>query len=191
MKRLAFLTTTLFLLMAVGASQAQTQPATNESKKEIKKEIRQEKKAKKLTLRKLNGTAINPKAKKNFEAKYGKAPRTRFARRNYFDVATFIKDDIELNAYFDFDGNYVGSTSEVKFAAIPLAGQKNIKKDYKDYTVRKVVFFKDNEKNDTDMMLYGIQFDDEDTYFVELTKGKKTIVVQVTPTCKVYYFTSI
>jgi hypothetical protein len=187
MKSVAFLTITLLFILAAGQSQGQTQPTT----KETKKEIRQEKKAKKLTLKKLAGATVNPKAKKNFEAKYGKTPRVRFARRNYFDVATYMKDDIEINVYFDNNGDFVGSTNVAKFSDIPLNGQKKLMADYKGYKVKKVVFFKDNPKNDCDMMLYDIQFDDEDTYFVEMSKGNKTIVVQVEPNGKVYYFTSI
>jgi len=187
MKRLAYLTITLLFILTVGQSQGQTQPTTQETKKEI----RQEKKAKKLTLKKLEGSNVNPKAKKNFEEKYGNASKARFARRNYFDVASYMKDDIEINVYFDEDGNLVGSTNVAKFSDIPLKGQQNLKADYKDYTIRRVVFFKDNPKNECDMMLYNIQFDDEDTYFVEMSKGNKTIVVQVDTKGKVYYFTRI
>ena len=187
MKSVAYLTIALFFILAVGQSQGQTQPTT----KETKKEIRQEKKAKKLTLKKLEGTTVSPKAKKNFGSKYGKAYKARFARRNYFDVATYMKDDIEINVYFDNNGDFVGTTNVARFSDIPLKGQQNLKADYKDYTIRRVVFFKDNPKNDCDMMLYDIQFYDEDTYFVEMSKGNKTIVAQVDPKGKVYYFTSI
>ena len=40
----------------------------------------------------------------------------------------------------------------------------------------------------TDMILYGLQFEDQDNYFVELTKGKDKIVVQVTPEGDVFFF---
>ena len=74
---------------------------------------------------------------------------------------------------------------------LPEAGQKQILKEYKDYTVKKIVFFDDNENNDTNMVLYNSQFDGEDNYFVELQKDDKTIVVQVTPDGLTGYFTSL
>ncbi len=59
---------------------------------------------------------------------------------------------------------------------------------YKDYTIGPVVFYDDNEANSTDMILYGEQFEDADNYFVELSKGTKKIVVQVSPEGVVYFF---
>ena len=40
-------------------------------------------------------------------------------------------------------------------------------------TVDTVIFFEDNNVNDTDMLLYGNQFSDADNYFVELSNNKK------------------
>jgi hypothetical protein len=54
-----------------------------------------------------------------------------------------------------------------------------------------VIFYDDNEHNDNDMMLYGIQFEDEDNYFVELSKGSKQIVLQVTPEGNIFFFTEL
>jgi len=85
----------------------------------------------------------------------------------------------------------VGTTNFVSFADLPEAGQKQILKEYKDYTVKEIVFFDDNENNDTNMVLYNSQFDGEDNYFVELQKDDKTIVVQVTPDGLTGYFTSL
>jgi len=38
------------------------------------------------------------------------------------------------------------------------------------------------------MVLWGIQFDDADNYFVELSKGTKKIIVEVSPEGTVGYF---
>ena len=84
-----------------------------------------------------------------------------------------------MTAFYDNDGKLVGTTMIKTFADVPANGQKQIKKKYKDYTVGPVIFFDNNEFNETDMMLYGLQFDDEDNYFVELTKGNSKIVVRV------------
>ena len=66
-----------------------------------------------------------------------------------------------------------------------------INKEYKDYTIEKVIFFDDNEDVDTDMILYGSQFDDADNYFVELRKDNKDVVLQVTMDGLVGYFAGI
>lgn len=74
---------------------------------------------------------------------------------------------------------------------LPLSAQKQIARQYKDYTVQKVIFFDDNEAVDTDMILYGSQFDDADNYFVELTKDNKSVVLQVSTEGLVGYFTGV
>ena len=77
------------------------------------------------------------------------------------------------------------------FSDLPASAQKQINKEYKDYTIEKVIFFDDNEDVDTDMILYGSQFDDADNYFVELRKDNKDVVLQVTMDGLVGYFAGI
>ena len=57
--------------------------------------------------------------------------------------------------------------------------------------VKDVLFFDDNEYNETDMELFGVQFETADNYFVELTKGDKKEVVKVDTSGEVYHFTTI
>lgn len=74
-------------------------------------------------------------------------------------------------------------------ADLPAKAQINIKEYLKGYTAGDVLFYDDDEVNETDMILFGNQFDDKDSYFVELTKGNKKIIVQVAMDGDVSYFT--
>lgn len=179
MKRL-FLILTVLLGVSVFPTFAQV-------KKEVK-EARKEKRAEKKELRKLEGRDINVQSKNNFMASFGDATNVKWRRTDYFDEATFTQNGKVKTAYFDFDGKLVGTTERMTFADVPASGQKEIMKKYKDYTVGAVVFFDDNEFNETDMFLYGLQFDDEDNYFVELSKGKKNIILRVNSAGSVYFF---
>ena len=85
----------------------------------------------------------------------------------------------------------VGTTSAKTFTDIPSKAQKFINEKYKDYSVGGVLFFDDNEFNETDMMLYNQQFDDEDSYFVELKKDNEEIVLHVTMDGLVFFFTRL
>ncbi|MDP4223654.1 MAG: hypothetical protein Q8868_10105 [Bacteroidota bacterium] len=145
---------------------------------------------KKLTpLKKLEGKEINVMAKNSFITAFGNLPNVKWERSANFDEALFMKNGKEMKAYFDYEGKLVGTTTHVTFADIPANAQKEIQSKYKDYTiVPAVVFFDDNEVNDTDMMLYGVQFEDADNYFVELTKGTKKIVLQVNTEGMVFFF---
>ncbi len=65
------------------------------------------------------------------------------------------------------------------FKDLPAKGQQEIKGKYKDYGIGSVIYFDDNEKIDSDMVLWATQFNDEDLYFAELTKANKKIIVRL------------
>ena len=81
--------------------------------------------------------------------------------------------------YYDSNGKLIGTTSSKAFTDVPAKGQQEIKTKYKDYTAGPVIFYDDNEENDTDMILWGLQFNDADNYFVELTKGNSKLIIRV------------
>ena len=182
MKRLAILSMTFLLALAVVQIQAQ------ESKKEVKKESKKEIKNERKALRKLERNEVNAVSKSSFFADFGDVPDVKWTKAEYLDEARFTKDGKQLTAFYDYDGKLVGITQVKTFADLPPKGQKAINNKYKDYSVGPVIFFDDNEFNDTDMLLYGIQFQDEDNYFVELTKGTSKIIVRVDPRGIVYFF---
>ncbi len=173
MKRIAFLTLIFLAVIIV----AQGQPS-----KEDKSQLngtRKEMKSERVPLKKLKGTEVSEISRNNFETDFGNIPDVKWKRNGAFDEAEFLRNGKLMTAYYDIDGNLVGTTRLTEFKNIPSAGQKEIQNRYKGYIIGPTVFFEDNEVNDTDMILYGIQFDDADTYLVELTKGTDKIVVQV------------
>ena len=182
MKRLAIVLIALFLFVAIG--QIQAQQANQESKKEVKKE----KKAERVALRKLNGEVVSDVSKSSFYKDFGNIQNVVWVRSEYNDEATFTKNGRDLTAYYDADGNLVGTTCVMAFNDIPDLVQKNIMKAYKDAKPGKVIFYDDNEPNTTDMILYGIQFDNPDSYFVELTQGNKTFIVNCDTKGNVEFF---
>lgn len=182
MKKIAVLSLTFFLVMAV--VQTQAQQSKNETKKEVKKELRKEKKA----LRKLVGVNVSKTTRNSFLADFGNIPNVKWKRSMYFDEATFTKDGKEFKAFYDIDGSLVGTTSLKTFADLPAIAQKQIKAKYKGYAIGPVLFYDDNESNGTDMLLWDIQFSETDTYFVEVAKGVKKIILAVTPEGNVSIF---
>jgi hypothetical protein len=148
----------------------------------------QTKKSERVALKKLEGTTVSTVANNNFITDFGNIPNVAWRRLGTYDEAAFTKNGVQMTAFYDYNGKLVGTTQAKKFTDLPAKGQEQIKKDFKDYTVGPVIFFDDNEFNETDMILYGVQFDDEDSYMVELTKGSKKIVVQVSIQGNVSFF---
>jgi len=186
----------LIAIIAISAI-ANGQIDPNALKKDIKnisKEesaLKKEKKVERKELRKLNGMEVSTLSKQQFLIDFDKVTDIKWTRSSYFDEVTFTKDGKTLKAYYDENAKLVGTTAFVTFADLPDKAQKYINKKYNEYNKGVVIFFDDNEYNETDMLLYGLQFDDEDSYFVELMKADKKIVLHVNKAGDVFFFKEI
>lgn len=167
--------------------------ARNEIKntKAVEKEAKKERKEEKRVLRKLEGEAVSDAAKINFATDFENTGNVQWKRTEHFDEATFIKDGQEVTAYYDYAAKLVGTTQNKSFNDLSVIAQKKIKERYKGYKIGEVIFFDDNEANETDMIFDDIQFDDEDIYFVTLEKAGKKTIVMVNKDDDISYFTTL
>lgn len=154
-------------------------------------ETKREKRIERKALRKLDASSVSYDSKQQFFADFGNVPDVQWRRSANFDEATFTKDHQRMTAYYDSESNLVGTTSSKSFADLPASAQKEIRTKYRDYTLGPITFFDDDETNDSDMVLWGLQFNGQDNYFVELTKGTAKIILQVDPEGNVYFFTQL
>ncbi len=127
----------------------------------------------------------------NFYSDFGEISNVRWSRESNFDVAQFSKAGRKLKAYYDPDGILVGTTEQKTFSDLPLKVQDRIRDKYKDYSIGPVIFFHDNEMNETDMSLWETQFADQDNYFVEMMKGSEKIILRVDTQDEVFFFTKL
>jgi len=144
-----------------------------------------------------NGSAIKKKKEnrwepnRSIEFQFSKDfPKAKDVSWSYseFVEATFFDNNVEKTAYYDEDNNLVGTANEVDVAALPEKARDHINKMYPGYTIEKVIFFDDNEANDTDMSLFNQSFEDEDNFFPLLINGSKRIILKVSPEGEVSYF---
>jgi hypothetical protein len=159
----------------------------NKHRLAAKKERREEKKE----LQKLKGSEVSAAAVDQFARDFENVHSIVWERTINFDEATFTKDDQVFTAYYDDEAKLVGTTESKVFTDLPSRAQAVINDDYKAYSVMDVFMFDDNEDNQTDMSLYNKQFDDEDSYFVELRKDNKEIILQVRMDGDVSLFTRL
>jgi hypothetical protein len=127
----------------------------------------------------------------NFYADFGYIPITGWEISGEFDKISFIKNGVLYTAYYDYDSELVGTTSNVSITDLPAHALENINKKYEGYTIGDVVFFDDNELNESEMVYYGNPFDDADNYFVELKNDKEKIVVKVNTAGDISFFTTL
>jgi hypothetical protein len=168
----------------ISALQIQAGNAKNEAGKAAKKEA----KAERIELRKLEVAEVSTLSRSSFVSDFGNVSDAVWQKSEVFDEVTFTKDGKEETAFYDNDASLVGTTSVKTFDDLPYKGQMEIKKKYKDFTTGPVIFFNDTELNETNVLLWGIPFEDEDNYFVELQKGPSRIIVRVNTGGQVFFF---
>lgn len=173
-----FITSAIIAALAITGAQAQTLA------KEAKKEHRTERRAEARH-------EVSSRSKDSFYADFGQVSDAKWVRGPQFDEVTFTKDGQKQTAYYDNRFILVGTTADKKFADVPAKAQKQIQKEFKNYAIGAVVEYKDNENNDTNMLLYGTQFDDADHYFVTVSKGKEADVLMVKTDGQVSFFSTL
>lgn len=190
MKKVILLVVAMTLSITVLQAQTvQEKKVKSEIKSLDKKDPNQknEKKTLRRELHKLKGQDVSNASKGQFMKDFGKISNVKWKRNDYFDQATFMKDGTSMTAFYDDDSKLVGTTTVKKFSDLPSKAQNDINKKYKDYTIGSVIYFKDNEFNEMDIIMYGREFSDS-SYFVELSKNGKNSVLQVTSDGNVTYF---
>lgn len=153
------------------------------NKKELKTEAREE--------RKMEGNDVRTASQTRFLQDFGNVENVKWVKGAQFDEATFTMNNQLTTAYYDYTSTLVGTTIAKKFSDLPENAQKEIKKRYKGYATGAVIMYDDNESNDTNMYMYGNQFEDADHYFVTVAQGKSEIVLQVSLDGEVMYFKQI
>ncbi len=187
MKKLIGLSMSFLMVMFFSTSNArETKTMAPNSSRNSVKESRIERKV----IREENRNEVSDLSKDAFYADFGNISNVTWERDPLFDIATFTKNGKSCEAFYDPSSKLVGTVIQKKFADLPKDAQKEIKKQYKDYSIDKVIFYKDNEGNDYNILLYGTQFENADNYFVELSNSaeNKNIVIQVDPRGNIYFF---
>lgn len=192
MKKLLILSAATFILTAANAQSTDVLVKNDITKTKTQEmEMKKEKKEDRKVLKVLKGATVSYDAKQSFAHDFVGVTAVKWHRSTNFDEAIFAKGGKMVRAYYDDQANLVGTTYDRSFNDIPSKAQQYIKKKYPDYKVQGVIFYDDNEANQTDMVMYGQQFDDEDTYMIELQNAKQTIVLHVDMTGDVGFFTKI
>jgi hypothetical protein len=142
----------------------------------------------KKALKKLTGANVSEQSKDAFYVQFGNVRDVQWAREDYFDMATFNRDGKQMKAYFDNDGELVGTSIQTNVKALPVKSQLEIAKKYSGFTVGDVILYDDNNEQISDIILFGTQMESADNYFVELNKDTKRVILEVSPEGKVTLF---
>lgn len=180
------------LLLTVATTQAQSEyAAVKTNSRSETAAAKHEKRAERQEMRKLEGEEVSYESKEQFYKDFGDLPVIAWERTKYFDEVVFDKDGQQLRGFYDFNAQLVGTTCAKTFADLPAKAQKTLHKKYNGFNIKEVFLFDDNEENETDVIMFGQQFGDTDSYFVHLQKGNKNEVVQVSMDGAVAFFSQL
>jgi len=178
-------------MLSSGAIFAQTETAKNDMNKQQRRAMKMEERADNSAMNKKDDD-VSGITKSAFRKDFGNVYVVGWERKPAYDAVQYFTDKgVVKNAYYDPASTLIGTTETVKFSSLPEAGQKAIKKDYSQYKVDRVVYFKDNDLNSTNLALYETPFDDANNYFVELSKGDQRIVVKCDEDGAIDFFTTM
>jgi hypothetical protein len=190
MKKLLVFTVVAFFFISTGKAQsgymAVHNDVTTQNQNDVldKKDIKEQQSEKE----KLEEGGASIQTMQQFYADFGNISIVETDRIPGFEKITFLKNGTANTAYYDASFDLVGTIAARSFEDLPENAQEYIGKHYNDYAVRAVRYFDDNEGNVSNVYLYDQQFADEDSYFVELEKDNKTVILHVTLNGTVYYF---
>jgi hypothetical protein len=154
------------------------------NKKELhneKKQINKEERSVRHQDRELQKEEVSFQTMQAFKSDFPGAKDIGYMVGTNFDEVAYSQGGKDYIAYYNINGELVGKTSHAGFSELPANARKEITKQYlnKGYSTGRVILFDDNELVPTDMWLYERSFDDEDNYFIELSKLDRKLVLQV------------
>ncbi len=111
---------------------------------------------------------ISTKVNEHFVASFGKAKNVSWKTDGRFDKVSFQLGNEKVNAFYDVDGELIGTSKDLAFDKLPKAGLETIttKYTFPEYQVKHCMEFTNasNEKN----------------FYVSFDKAGETIVLEIT-----------
>lgn len=202
MKKLSFLAVVCFNLINFGGAQ---NPKTNPkdyavvvadkslsgapmTKTALRTEIKKDKKlgekanpakkAHRKELRILRENEISYKSSEAFALNYPNIKPTSTEKVDNLDKINYTLYGKNLSDFYDENAKLVGTVEVKSYMDLPEKSREFISKKYPGYIPTNVIYLDNNEPSQIGLFLYNYEMD-QDSYYVEISKGNKTIVLQV------------
>ncbi|RFM28899.1 hypothetical protein [Deminuibacter soli] len=117
-----------------------------------------------LTATAFAGTT-NDKVSTTFKKAWPAASITSWKVNGMITTISFTVDNLNMQAFYDEEGNFMGTSRPVQLTELPAAAQTTIKDKYQDYTATEAI-----EMNSTTAGF---------NYYVSLEKDTQKLILQV------------
>ncbi len=107
----------------------------------------------------------NVRAVKHFNSEFRDAENVSWTMRSTFAKATFYLNGEKREAFYDLNGEMIGTSSNISLDKLPVAAKRVFAKKYDGYTVKEAIHFE------------GI---DEAAYYISAENEKESVILKVT-----------
>ncbi|MEO3404859.1 hypothetical protein AAFN85_13210 [Mucilaginibacter sp. CAU 1740] len=129
------------------------------------------------------GTNVSYIALHGFTADFADATDVSWTVTKNTQKATFTVDGVQKTAFYNLQGEFLGTTQRVDNKAIPAKALAQITKEYKGYKVGEVIVYQANtDINDTI---------DPTSYFVDLKNDNHEVLVRITQQANIEFFQQV
>ncbi|BAV09838.1 hypothetical protein SAMN05421788_1011271 [Filimonas lacunae] len=121
-----------------------------------------------------DGNTVNTKVLNHFQTQFEGASNVRWKTGDLYVKASFTMNEQKMEAFYDADGELIGTSYAVDYSKLPARATKNIAEKYAAYQVTETIEF-DNVKD-------GLN------YYVSMVSATNKVVLQVSAQGEVSVF---
>ncbi|MGV3587839.1 MAG: hypothetical protein ACO1OF_12605 [Adhaeribacter sp.] len=114
----------------------------------------------------------NAPAKVKYSSELADAENVVWSSSARFKKATFVKDGVQMTAFYNRLNEYVATTQLIEVTQLPATAIKNLIKHYPGYQMGEIIKYTGNDE----------------AYFVNLRNEKENFLVKITDDANVGYF---
>jgi hypothetical protein len=129
------------------------------------------------------GTNVSYVALHGFTADFAEATNVNWTVTKNVQKATFTVDGAQKTAFYNLQGEFLGTTQRVDNKAIPAKALKQINSDYKGYEVGEVIVYQANTSINDAI--------EPTSYFVDLKNDKHEVLVRITQQANIEFFQQV
>ncbi len=115
----------------------------------------------------------NVRAERRFSADFRDAEKVQWTLRSTFAKANFYLNGEKREAFYDLNGEMIGTSSNISLNKLPVAAKRIFAKKYDGYTVKEAIHFE------------GIE---EAAYYISAENEKESVILKVTDSNTVSVF---
>ncbi len=109
--------------------------------------------------------SVNYNVLSSFKSAFKGAADVQWTVKEDFVKASFIINNERIEAFYNQDGEEIGTSKTITLDAMPVDAKRAFAKLYSNYTVKEAIYF------------VGV---DENAYFISAENEKETVIIKVT-----------